>query len=455
MSGITEYMPGDLTLTARAGTTLGEIHDATRAHGQWLALDPFGSDEGTIGATIATASAGPLATRFGAPRDLALGLEFVTGHGAVVRGGGRVVKNVAGFDLTRLLTGSWGTLGVITEVTVRLHARPEADVTLAVSPNDGQIDVGGVRSAVGRWPFVPLACEIVNDTLGRQIGVGGARGALPYWRQRRGGRRAAARDRRARRRCAKSNPSVWRALRAAEPTHRDRASAVARCRRRSSATWTDAIAIAAPYPDACVQRVARRAASSDASIPSARRLASNARPRRSPDRDRASIAERAPAKLWTRAAARPAGRSASVAHSRDTFDPQHILNPGILGSVVVTQPPPRRRPPTAPFPARRSPASAPDIDACVHCGFCLQACPTYLTLEDENDSPRGRIVLMRALLEGTLDAVERERADAHRPVPRLPCLRDRVPVRRAVRTSCSRRRARRSPSTGRFRASRA
>src|SRR2546423_1094720 len=92
LSGITEYVPGDLTLTARAGTTLSEIRDATAAHNQWLALDPHGTDEGTLGATVATASAGPLATFFGTPRDLALGIEFVTGSGAMARGGGRVVK---------------------------------------------------------------------------------------------------------------------------------------------------------------------------------------------------------------------------------------------------------------------------------------------------------------------------------------------------------------------------
>ena len=70
LSGITEYVPGDLTLTARAGTTLGEIRDATRKHGQWLALDPSGSDDGTLGATIATASSGPLATRCSARRAI-------------------------------------------------------------------------------------------------------------------------------------------------------------------------------------------------------------------------------------------------------------------------------------------------------------------------------------------------------------------------------------------------
>src|SRR5215207_1849086 len=149
LSGITEYVPGDLTLTARAGTTLAEIRETTKANGQWLALDPPGSDEGTLGATIATGSAGALRTFFGAPRDLALGVEFVTGAAVVARGGGRVVKNVAGFDLTRLLTGSWGTLGVITEVTVRLHARPEADESMAVSV-DPATGVSRVRQLLRR-----------------------------------------------------------------------------------------------------------------------------------------------------------------------------------------------------------------------------------------------------------------------------------------------------------------
>jgi glycolate oxidase FAD binding subunit len=91
LAGITEYVPGDLTLTAGAGTTLAEIARATGEHGQWLTLDPFGDDEGTLGATVASASYGPLATAFGTPRDIVLGVEFVTGTGAVVRGGWRVV----------------------------------------------------------------------------------------------------------------------------------------------------------------------------------------------------------------------------------------------------------------------------------------------------------------------------------------------------------------------------
>jgi glycolate oxidase FAD binding subunit len=122
-TGVVDYVPGDLTITVRSGTTLKEIEDITRAEGQWLPVDPFGAKNGTIGATIATGSFGPLASSFGRMRDLVLGIEFITGHGKIVRGGGRVVKNVAGFDLVRLITGSWGTLGIVTEVTLRLRCR--------------------------------------------------------------------------------------------------------------------------------------------------------------------------------------------------------------------------------------------------------------------------------------------------------------------------------------------
>ncbi len=171
-SGVVSYVPGDLTLTIRGGTTLAEIGRITGEHDQWLPLDPFGSDDGTIGATIATASAGPLATSFGLPRDLLLGLEFVNGRGDVVRGGGKVVKNVAGFDLSRLLTGSWGTLGVITEVTVRLYARPKVDRTFAVSLGRGQKSTTELLRAVAASPLAPFALEILNGAAAVSLGFG-------------------------------------------------------------------------------------------------------------------------------------------------------------------------------------------------------------------------------------------------------------------------------------------
>jgi glycolate oxidase FAD binding subunit len=168
---IVEYVPGDLTITVGAGMSLAAITEATAAHEQWLTLDPFGSSTGTIGATIATASCGPLATGFGRPRDLVLGIEAVTGTGNVIRAGGRVVKNVAGFDLVRLFTGSRGTLGVITEVTLRLRARPAKDVSVAIAIENTTIAVRAVCRALRSWPFTPMAAEIIDGACAAAVGL--------------------------------------------------------------------------------------------------------------------------------------------------------------------------------------------------------------------------------------------------------------------------------------------
>jgi glycolate oxidase FAD binding subunit len=171
-SGVVGYVPGDLTLVVRGGTTLSEIESVTAEHDQWLPLDPFGTNDGTIGATIATASAGPLATGFGLPRDLLLGLEFVNGRGEVVRGGGKVVKNVAGFDLSRLLTGSWGTLGIITEVSLRLYARPKVDRTFVITlGRDEKANTALIRAIVIS-PLAPFSLELVNGTAAHELGLG-------------------------------------------------------------------------------------------------------------------------------------------------------------------------------------------------------------------------------------------------------------------------------------------
>lgn len=168
---IVEYVPSDLTLTARAGATLASIARVTRAERQWLALDPYGPATGTLGATIATGSAGPLAHAFGTPRDNVLGIEAVTGTGDIVRAGGRVVKNVAGFDLTRLFTGAWGTLAVITEATVRLRALPEREQTITLAlPSSDALDAWLAR--LRALPFSPLALELLNAVLARALGLG-------------------------------------------------------------------------------------------------------------------------------------------------------------------------------------------------------------------------------------------------------------------------------------------
>ena len=173
-TGVINYEPGDLVISVRCGTTLAELASVTAPHGQWFALDPMGSDASTIGATIATASSGPLALGSGAVRDLVLGLSVITGAGARIRVGGHVVKNVAGFDLVRLCTGAWGTLGVITEVSVRLHARPAVDSSFIIE-HDEVHALLDIVTQLGLRGLSFHALEIVNPPLAHDIGAGDVR----------------------------------------------------------------------------------------------------------------------------------------------------------------------------------------------------------------------------------------------------------------------------------------
>ena len=170
-SGIVDYVPGDLTITVRAGTPLSEISTATGEHGQWLPLDPAGSPDGSIGATVATGSYGPLASAFGRPRDQVLGLEAVTGTGEVITVGSRVVKNVAGFDLTRLLVGSWGTLGVITQMTLRLRARSDVERTAAIALPARGPKLAAALAAVRAARLAPLALELLSPEVATGLGL--------------------------------------------------------------------------------------------------------------------------------------------------------------------------------------------------------------------------------------------------------------------------------------------
>lgn len=184
--GITSYRPEDLTLSAGAGTTLAELDAATRPHGQWCPLLPWGDDRGTLGATIATATSGPFAERLGRPRNLVLGLECVDGTGRIVAAGGRVVKNVAGFDLTRAVTGSWGTLALITQVHLRLRARPVIDETWMLRL---PVESTAAMQAFARGPLAPLAC--FDAGTGDGAGPTGAAEGGHTWYVRIGGNRAA------------------------------------------------------------------------------------------------------------------------------------------------------------------------------------------------------------------------------------------------------------------------
>ncbi len=136
MNDISAYEPADMFIEARAGAELDALERRTLECRQWLALDPPGGERGTLGAMVAVGAAGPLQAGFGSPRDQVLGATLVTGDGRVLGLGGRVVKNVAGFDLLKLVTGSWGTLGMITSVTMRVHPVPASDRSLLFKASD-------------------------------------------------------------------------------------------------------------------------------------------------------------------------------------------------------------------------------------------------------------------------------------------------------------------------------
>lgn len=158
---IARYQPADLTATLGAGVTLGDLRETTTPERQWLPLDPSGWNEASLGAVLAQGGAGPLETGFGRPRDYLLGAHIVTGDGRVLSLGGEVVKNVAGFDLLKLLVGSRGTLGVFTTVTVRLFPTPSRDRTWLFEA-DSPERAAEVARAVATAPLDLAALEWVR-----------------------------------------------------------------------------------------------------------------------------------------------------------------------------------------------------------------------------------------------------------------------------------------------------
>jgi glycolate oxidase FAD binding subunit len=131
LRGVVEYDPGEFTFTALAGTPLREVEMMLAERGQYLPFDPPFREQGaTLGGTVAAGIAGSMQYRYGGVRDFVIGVRFVDGRGELVRGGGKVVKNAAGFDLPKLMVGSLGRLGILTEVTFKVFPAPPATATL-------------------------------------------------------------------------------------------------------------------------------------------------------------------------------------------------------------------------------------------------------------------------------------------------------------------------------------
>jgi glycolate oxidase FAD binding subunit len=150
LTKIVEHAPSDQIVVVEAGVTLAALQQSLAGFGQRLAIDPPLPELATIGGIVASNAFGPLRSRYGAIRDLIIGVSFVRADGALAKGGGKVVKNVAGFDLPKLMVGSLGTLGLITTATFRLHPLPEATSVLLLrnqSPAEVRTLVGELRTA--------------------------------------------------------------------------------------------------------------------------------------------------------------------------------------------------------------------------------------------------------------------------------------------------------------------
>jgi glycolate oxidase FAD binding subunit len=164
LDDVIEYNPADLTVSVQAGVSAGALAARLAPHRQWLALDPPGAATRTLGGIAATNASGPLRARYGTLRDLLLGVRFVQADGVVTWGGSKVVKSVSGYDVPKLMVGALGTLGVLAELTLRLHSRPDAERSWLV----------GLASAVQAQAFVerviasplqPSRIEIFNDEM--------------------------------------------------------------------------------------------------------------------------------------------------------------------------------------------------------------------------------------------------------------------------------------------------
>ena len=179
LSGITLYEPAELVLRAHAGTPLSLIRATLQEHGQQLSFEPpdwgplFGELAGaaTIGGIVAGNLAGPRRFRAGAARDHLLGLRLVTGRAEVIKTGGRVVKNVTGYDLCKLLTGSYGTLGIMTEVTLKVLPAAEKTRTVLVFGLEAQMAQEAMASALNS-PHDISGAAFLPEAIARRSGVG-------------------------------------------------------------------------------------------------------------------------------------------------------------------------------------------------------------------------------------------------------------------------------------------
>ncbi|HET6851121.1 MAG TPA: FAD-linked oxidase C-terminal domain-containing protein, partial [Pyrinomonadaceae bacterium] len=169
LNQIIEHEPADLIAIAQAGVKLVDFNTKLKENGQWLPLDPADDGRATIGGVVATGLGGAQQFGYGRPRGSVIGMKVVMADGSVIKAGGRVVKNVAGYDLCKLFTGSYGTLGVITEVNFKLRPRPAREATVIVTGATGDL-VSNARRIMDARLF-PVAAEIVSPAFANRLGI--------------------------------------------------------------------------------------------------------------------------------------------------------------------------------------------------------------------------------------------------------------------------------------------
>jgi glycolate oxidase FAD binding subunit len=164
LNHILAHEQGDMTATIQAGASLRLVNVALALHGQVLPLDPPFADRATIGGLLATNDSGPLRHRYGTPRDLVIGVQLATTDGTLAKAGGQVVKNVAGYDLSKLITGSFGSLAAIVSATFKLAPRPAASKTMRLGVRDGEALSEAVRTVMASQ-LEPMAFEVRAESV--------------------------------------------------------------------------------------------------------------------------------------------------------------------------------------------------------------------------------------------------------------------------------------------------
>lgn len=171
-----EHAVGDLTVTVEAGMKLADLQAKLEVHQQFLPLDPVYPQQATIGGIIATADTGSWRQRYGGVRDLLLGISFVRADGQVAKAGGRVVKNVAGYDLMKLFTGAYGTLGIISQATFRTYPLPKASTTLLLTGDADRLATA--TQTIRNSGLTPTAMDLVSASAIAKLELGNDMGLL-------------------------------------------------------------------------------------------------------------------------------------------------------------------------------------------------------------------------------------------------------------------------------------